>query len=76
VKELSIDDDDSDDDRDDAAPASETEKQRVLNSEATLALLTDSLLPASVFDIEASSSDDNQTKEITVRHDSLAVNFA
>jgi len=60
VKELSIDDDDSDDDRHNATQASDTEKQRMLNTEATLALLTDSLLPASVFDIETSSSDDNQ----------------
>ena len=68
VKELSIDDDDSDSDRHDAAQASETEKQRILNTEATLALLTDSLLPASVFDIETSSSDDNQASAIpTVR---------
>jgi hypothetical protein len=59
MKELSIDDDGSDEDRHDAAPASETEKQRILNTEATLALLTDSLLPASVF------SYDNQAKAIT-----------
>ena len=58
LAEISIDDDDSDE-----TPTSEKEKQRRLNNRASAALLNDSLLPDSAFDIEASSSDDNKNQD-------------
>ena len=66
VAEMSIDDEDSDDLAGEP-PTSEKERQRRLNNRASTALLNDSLLPDSAFDIEASSSDDNknQVKAIT-----------
>jgi hypothetical protein len=58
-QENSIDNENSDDFVDTTAsmPVSEQERQRTVNDTATSALLTDSLLPASVLDIEASSLD-------------------